>query len=486
MKNSKIYFLYFFICCVMSCLVPSVLLAAEIPNPNTYIPTISEIKKHKAFYDDPRPYLKTFGPKQVLPKELYEMLTYDVEKMKNSWAEAVGFKAPDLVGKIAPEIKPGKYTYKDLEKYPGFKELMYPDLYKRIKPGGPPHAGNIPEFEIIPTRQYYYALPLAETTNRNIGKTKLDDKGYLIPDTWEGGYPFPRPSGNFKTQQIMYNVEKRYLGWGLNYYLLTWIHGYTKNLRRDFEGVCDVVHLPLSGRVWMKPYQWFDERAKKNMEFSGLIVTFHEPRDLAGTMQSALYYLDPNKADQLMVYVPSLRRVRKLTATDSQDPMMGQDQIYDDNEGFMQKLSPTRYPYKYELLEEREYLVVAPTEDGAEYWSSKGLEMRNVRLERRPFYVVKLTQLDPNYVYGKRILYIDKETFNYYHVANYDQKGRLYRTGDFNYGWFPEMGAFGWCGGFILFRDHLDLHCGIEQPYELPAFYRRGDIDLGGVVKSLK
>ena len=51
------------------------------------------------------------------------------------------------------------------------------------------------------------------------------------------------------------------------------------------------------------------------------------------------------------MYIPSLRRIRKLSATDSQDPVMGQDVIYDDNEGWMQKISPVRYPYKYEILE---------------------------------------------------------------------------------------------------------------------------------------
>ena len=112
----------------------------------------------------------------------------------------------------------------------------------------------------------------------------------------------------------------------------------------------------------------------------------------------------------------------------------------------MQKLSPNRYPYKFEVIDEREFLVMAPTVDGAEYIASKGMEFRNVRLERRPIYVVKLTQLDPSYVYGHRIFYIDKETFLYYHVENYDRKGRLYRTWDGNYGWMPEMGDLNWCG----------------------------------------
>jgi Protein of unknown function (DUF1329) len=470
--------------CWLAVVFLPVVVSAQIPHPKKYIPTLAEVEKHKKLFDDPRPYLKEFGPKQVLPKELYSKLSYDVDKMKSLWAEVVGFRAPDVVGKIAPEMKPGKYTYQDLEKNPGFKQLMWPDLYKRIKPGGPPHAGNIPEFEIIPTRQFYWGLPIGEATKKNEGKTKLDKDGYLIPETWVSGYPFPKPSGPFKAQQIMFNVEKRYLSWGLNFYIVGRTLGYTKDLKMDFDGAYDVYHTRLAGRVLMEPYGWFDKRAKDRGEFKEFILGFQSPRDIAGAAESANYLLDINKADQLMIYLPSLRRVRKLSATDSQDPIMGQDQIYDDNEGWMQKLSPTRYPYKFEVLEEREYLVVAPTEDGAEYWSSKGLEMRNVRLERRPIYVVKLTQLDKNYVYGHRIFYIDKETFVFYHNEFFDQKGRLYRSWDGNYGWFPDMGTFTWCGTYILMRDHIDLHSGVQQPYQLPAFWTRADTSLEGFMKQ--
>ena len=101
-----------------------------------------------------------------------------------------------------------------------------------------------------------------------------------------------------------------------------------------------------------EPFGWFDNRAQEREEFKTFVMGFSSPRDVAGAAQSALYYLDINTMDQLMMYLPSLRRIRKMSATDSQDPIMGQDQIYDDNEGWMQKLSPTRYPYTFEVIEE--------------------------------------------------------------------------------------------------------------------------------------
>ncbi len=447
-------------------------------------PTIQDVEKHKKFYDDPRPYLRDYGPKQVLPKDVYASLVFDIDQMKKGWSEAVGFRAPDEVGKIAPEIKPGKYTYKDLEKNPGFKQLMYPDLYKRIKPGGPPMVGNIPEFEIIPTRQYYWAQPVIDMTKENLNKVKLDGKGYLVVNSWTGGYPFPKPAGQFKAQQIMYNIEKRYLGFGKEMYMITRVAGFTKDLKTDIEMVVETNTLNLAGRSTFEPRGFLDTRAKDRGESWTYALAFHAPRDVAGTVLTALFYLDPEKADNLLIYLPHLRRVRKMTSSDTQDPVMGQDMIYDDAEGFFQKASPTKYPYKYEVVEEREFLVPAPTVDGAEYWTSKGGECRNVRMERRPMYVVKLTQLDKSYVYASRLFYIDKETFLFYHVENFDRKGRLYRTFDMNYSFFPEMGAFGWGGGLLLMRDHVDMHSSIQQPYQVPVINKRGDVSIDGFIKA--
>ena len=399
MRNLKTYviimsfFVYILIC------QPSAFAQDALPHPSTYIPRWEEVLKHKKLFDDPSPLLKILGPKQILPPNLYEKLTFDVEEMKTRWSDLVGFKAPDEVNKIAAEIKPGKYTYQDMAKYPGFKKLMWPDLYDRIQPGGPPHAGRIPEFEIVPTRQYYWALPIADATEHNQGKTKLDSQGYIIDDSYEGGIPFPRVSGKFKAQQIMYNIDKRYTAWGMNFCLQGTNLGYTKALKKDFNGSYKVNHLRLSGRVFMDPKGYFDERADKREEMKGFIMSFLSPRDIAGAVQGGLYY-EKDRNDQLMMYLPSLRRIRKMSATDSQDPTMGQDCIYDDHDGWMQKISPTRYPYKFEVIEEREYLVPSPSLDGSEYITSeeKGLEFRGLKFERRPMYVLKLTHLDPNYL----------------------------------------------------------------------------------------
>jgi len=452
------------------------------PRPETYMPSLADIeKKYKKRFDDPRPYLNELQPKKILPKVIYDEISGNPEELKKAWADVVGFKAPDVVGKIHPEIKAGKYTYKDVQSNPAFKELMYPELYNRVGTEKP-NIGWFSEFEIIPTRQYYQWKGLTAATKEHMGKAKLLPNGFLNWATYEGGIPFPRPSGPQKANQLMMTVEKRYMNWE-DMWMVGRTTGFNKAKRIDYDGQYEVRHMKLMGRTLMKPYGYRDARAKDRAEFRTFILAFPAPRDLAGTTEQALYYLDPEKADSLMVFVPSMRRVRKLTSSDTQDAMVGLDCTYDDNEGIMQKMSPTRYPYKFEIIGEREFLVIAPTMDGAEYMTQKG-EFKNIRLERRPMYVLQMTQLDPSYIYSRRIMYVDKEMLVFSHVENYDRKNRLYRSYDSYYGFFPDIGGWNWSGHFTVMLDYIDQHSTWEQPYVMPAAWSRADVSLEQFMKA--
>ena len=483
MRKTKTFVLCFLMFFLTAGLMVSSVLAQGL---GVYNLSFDTVVKAKAIKDDPRPLYKDLPYKKILPPEVYKKLCFDEEAMKKAWSELVGFKAPDEVGKIAPEIKPGVYTYQDKEKYPGFKELMPPLLYNSFKPGGPPHVANFSEIKIIPTRQYYHSLPVAEATRKNLGKTRLDNQGYLIPESYDSGYPFPKPSGPFKAQQIMYNWEKRYYGWENNYYY-QFQTTYTKNLKQDYDGMSEMVIMRLQGRVGMEPFGWFDQRARDNRERKATSMSYLSPRDMYGNVLSILNYVDTDKYDIFLLYINMLRRIRRMSATDSQDDVGGGDMIYEDLEFFDQKLSPKRFPYKFEVIAEREFLV--PThimEETTTYLDSKkGMEWRNIEFERRPMYVVQLTQLDKNFVYGKRILYIDKETFYLQHIENYDQKGRLYRSVIGSAVFTPEMGAFH--SGEFVTKNHLDFHSAFIRHFIVPALnLTRDNVNLENLTKRGK
>ena len=117
--------------------------------------------------------------------------------------------------------------------------------------------------------------------------------------------------------------------------------------------------------------------------------------------------------------------------------------------------------------------------------SSEGMELHNYEWERRPMYVVKLTQLDPNYIYSNRIIYIDKETFLLHYIKNYDRKERLYRSAVSIMNFKPKMGLF--FEYDVVFWDHLDLHSTWGRALMLPvAWLGRDHIDLGAMVRKGK
>ncbi len=455
----------------------------KLPAPETYMFHPREVHKIKRATDDPRDLTVTYNLQDVVPPEIWDKLHFDPEKMKAEGAKLLGFTSPALVGKIAPEIEPGLYTYRNLEKNPGLKKLFPPELLQHIKAPGPPRVCNIPEFELLPTKQIYCSLPIIEVTKRNLGKTKLDKDGYIVPRTWEGGIPFPRPSGKFKAQQVYYCFEKRAMAFNKNYFSSLESNGYDRNLRMDKYAQAIASGMRFMGRVFFPPHGWFDERAERNGEFSAFTIVNYEPRAMRGMVVLQYHYDDPDKLDAVMLYLPSLRRIRKMSATDTQDPFG--DLTYDDSDMLAQKITPQKFPYKFEIIAEREYLL--PYSYGiSPAWvdSRNHYALRGIQFQRRPCYVLQMTQLDPNYVYSKRIFYIDKENFISIFAAYYDQKGRLYRTQ--MYGGitiFPEFGTCFCYGGVVAQHDYVDLHSTFQVLTIIPAAFSRKNFSIQHLIK---
>ena len=149
---------------------------------------------------------------------------------------------------------------------------------------------------------------------------------------------------------------------------------------------------------------WYDERAQKQGERQVIYYEAIEPRDQYGQAYIWLKRVHPDEADNLLVYTPLTRRIRKMSSSDRQDQAIGLDYAYDDLNNLNQKLTPSAYPYKVRVLEEREFLMPSYTLTGDEYFDSTSRFLwRNLTFERRPMYVLEMEQLDSTYVYSKRI-----------------------------------------------------------------------------------
>src|SRR5690606_2320772 len=61
---------------------------------------------------------------------------------------------------------------------------------------------------------------------------------------------------------------------------------------------------------------------------------FNSPFDIAGTAFLILRYDDPRKADDSWAYIPSLRRVRRISVEVKSDSLLGTDHTLEDFYGF--------------------------------------------------------------------------------------------------------------------------------------------------------
>jgi len=459
--------------------------AESLPHPDSYLPHQKELYKLKKVTDDSTDLTAAYPLKDALPPEIYNLLTFNVEEAKKQTAEILGFSSPDLVGKITPEVKPGKYTYEDLKKYPGLKDLFPPELLLHIKPGGPPLIGSIPEFEIIPTRQFFWYPKLCEATRHNLGKTKLDKAGYLVPMSWQGGCPFPQPSDKFTAQQIYYNFDKSFSAFDLCYASSQEGMSYDRNLSMDKYSESAAYNIKFMGRTLFPPYGWFDKHAERNGEFWSSSIITREPRSQRGTVLLNHKYEDPDKLDRWMVYVPSLRRIRKMNPTETQEP--AGDMAYDDREHIVQKITPNRYPYKFEIIGDREYLLPIQYDQGRAWIDSNdGCALKGVQFMRRPCYVLQMTQLDTNYIYSKRVIYIDRESFRCSFSASYDQEGRLYRSQCNTHVFLSDTGHIITYGTQTFQFDHLELHSSFQLPVPFPAPFERKEFTIEHLIKKGK
>ena len=319
-----------------------------------------------------------------------------------------------------------------------------------------------------------------------MGKARLDNDGYIDPHSWQGGFPFPRPEGKFKAWQVFYNFERRSMAYDECWSVPSVSRGFDKNLKVDKLSVADTAKIRFKGRSLFPPYGWLDKRAKKNNEYVSYSYIISEPRSQKGTVLLRFMYDNPEKPDPSMIYLPSMRRIRKLSATDTQDPTG--DFTYDDQNMLLQKITPNKYPYKIDIIEDREYLMFY-SYDRMPVWcdSKNGYALRDVKLMRRPCYVLQMTQLDPNYVYSKRIYYLDKETFSAVYNENYDQKGRLYRVQYYiSFHFEPENGYQSFYGAYAVQRDHIDIHSTISLNVTYPAPFSRSRFSMQYLIKRGK
>lgn len=125
------------------------------------------------------------------------------------------------------------------------------------------------------------------------------------------------------------------------------------------------------------------------------LVVFESPHDIRGV--AALTYAHPVESDDQWLYLPDLRRVKRIASANQAGPFVGSEFAYEDIGS--QELPKYRYRY-----------------------------LREDTHEGRACRVIERVPVDPNSGYSKQIVWVDTERAIPWRIDYYDRKASLLKT----------------------------------------------------------
>ena len=131
-----------------------------------------------------------------------------------------------------------------------------------------------------------------------------------------------------------------------------------------------------------------------------------EPFDLKGVGLTGIRYLDPDRQDDTWLYLPTLRRVRRLSSAQRSDALFGQDTDVDSYGGYAGQIPW----FTWKFLGDKKILATFHAEKfPVEYCPGGGDFVYCDNWEPRDVWVLEGVAKQAQYAYGKRVLFIDKE-----------------------------------------------------------------------------
>jgi len=322
------------------------------------------------------------------------------------------------VAENAKVINSWGYGARDIEE---IKDLLPEEFYNCLK--HPEIWGNFRINEVAP---FPMGGPLwkkyQEATEKNKGTVSLDERGGLV--NYKVGCPFPDADYAKEPVKLMQNFEKKF--WTDDRDVTGWVRNVDR-AGNNRNALVDNIILFLDNRLVVDPKPVYTPNPA-GLQYIHVLV-FPYPYRVAGTIGLTYRYRDPEKDDNMWMYIPSMRRVRRMSTAQRQDRLpFGMAYIYDTNEGFQGKES--KWDWKY--LGKKEMLVPMKTQWSSQYdldgyFTGVDLNYQRVNMhviEGRPHQAVTLSKIK---------LYVDPETFFTPYGINYDIKGRA---------WFFQF--YGW------------------------------------------
>jgi len=307
--------------------------------------------------------------------------------------------------------------------------------------------------KIVPHKKVVWDKAYTEATEKYSGQVALAPDGRSISGH-VAGMPFPNIDANDPQAalKVMWNYDhKPFLtddGDLRNFDADTGPVSGDGTMQVERHFLLDHLRsLAYTGRLYVDPRpEWPNPdgvRAKTSLH------PILEPFDLKYVGLTSIRYLSPDRQDDTWLYLPTLRRVRRLSSSQRSDALFGQDTDTDSYGGYAGQIPW----FDWKFLGEKDILASFHSEEfPVKYCDGAGDFIFCDTWEKRKTYVVEGVPKSPQYAYGKRLLFIDQETYLIAFSDIADRSGQLWKV------WVNQYS----------FKKRATASYGDEYPDEMP------------------
>jgi len=323
------------------------------------------------------------------------------------------------VGRTHAQVSPGDMITKaNADKV---KDLVSPGMFWCVQHGFP--------MKIVETKPIPWKRAFKEATEKYSGQVKLGADGIKV-ENYVAGQPFPNIDTNDK--QVAIKVM-----WNFNFRPAFEDDLDLRNFDADTGPITDERPLQVErhflvdhfrrlryvGRLYVDPKPQIPNN--ENFEFKETLHPLIEPFDLKGVGFTYYRYFDPAKQDDSWLYLPSLRRVRRLSTAQRSDALFGQDTDQDSYGGYAGQIAWAEWKF----LGQKEMLGAMHTTPFPVKWVEGAADFAfDGEWEKRKVYAVEGASKLPQYAYSKRVLYVDSESWETPYSDMYDRAGQLWKV----------------------------------------------------------
>jgi uncharacterized protein DUF1329 len=284
--------------------------------------------------------------------------------------------------------------------------------------------------KIVEKKPISWPKAYADATEKYAGQVRLASDGLTL-EHYIAGQPFPNldPTDPAMAVKVMWNYDYRpYPGTDdfVEFDFPSWDGSLNKDSSMTIERqlrIGEARRLYYNGRLVADPKpEMPNPSGYRFQEYVGPVLS---PFDLKGVGLLTYRFIDPANPDASFLYLPVLRRVRRLSTAQRSDALLGTDADPDSFWGYAGHIAWMDWAF----LGEREMLAVMHGEHYPIQQCPGAADfMFCDAWEKRPVYVIEGRSKLPQYAYGKRVLYIDRQAWVVAYEDIYDRGGELWKV----------------------------------------------------------